>query len=510
MTPSSHKTIVQFKSPQREVARFLFRSRETQKARAKGKSREIELVRRENQRLRRENLQLQAQQAESQLRIAQMQIQIQQLQSAPVQLPVDPPLPYHTYGPSMISLAINLACTVGLRAAPAVMKTFFSWLKVNPRIPEWTSIRTWLCRYGVGLMELPIEHAEDWIFMADHSNQIGTDKVLVILGIRARDLPPIGRPLRYSDMRVLAVVPGSDWKREDVAKEYELLAKQIGTPMAIVTDGAVELRESVSGLENTGKIVIMFRDFKHVAANEFKHQLESDPRFSAFMTKLGQCRGAIQQTELGHLTPPSLKPKARFMNLESIFHWAEMVCWQLSTPRSKGRRNVEAKRMNQKLGWLRSFVKDIERWSRCQAIISKSLGIINEEGLYRGSSENLANALSFMGGCEASDQMISNLVSFVKDQEQQLREGMRLPGSTEILESSFGQYKLLERQHSKGGFTSLIAAFPALLTTCTPASVKETFIKVSVKRMKEWTSEKLGQTLNAKRQEAYAEFAAAN
>jgi hypothetical protein len=114
-----------------------------------------------------------------------------------------------------------------------------------------------------------------------------------------------------------------------------------------------------------------------------------------------------------------------------------------------------------------------------------------------------------MGGCEASDGMISKFVAFVLESEQQLGEGMRVPGSTEILESSFGQLKLLEGQHSKGGFTSLIAAFPALLSNCTPAIVKETFTRVSVKELKKWTTKKLGQTLNSRRQEAYAEFAAA-
>ena len=508
MNSSSPKTLDQFKSPQPVVSQILLRSRETQRKRANRKSLKIKELQTENQKLRRKILQLQAQQDCFQSQADHTQVQIHNLHNAPIQLAVDPPLPHHTYGPKMISLAINLACAVGLRAAETVLTTFFNWLDVKTKIPDWTSIRTWLCRYGVGLLEKPLERAEDWILMADHSNQIGTDKILVILGIRACNLPPSGRPLRYSDMRVMAIVPGSDWKREDVAKQYELLAEKIGTPMAIVTDGAVELRESVSGLENAGKIVLMFRDFKHVAANEFKHQLEADPRFSAFLTKLGQCRSAIQQTELGHFTPPSPKTKARFMNLEAIIHWAEMTLWQLSTPRSKGRRGIDAKRIHKKLGWLRSFRPDIERWSRCQAVISKSLGIINEEGLYRGASENLAAALNFMGGCEASEQLKSNLVNFVQAQEQQLGAGMRVPLSTEILESSFGQYKLLEGQHSKGGFTSLLAAFPGLLSECTAARVKETFTRISVKELKAWTSNKLGETLASRRQQAYAEFAA--
>lgn len=123
----------------------------------------------------------------------------------------------------MIALAINIACAVGLRAAENVIKAFFDWLKIKTPIPDWTSIRMWLCRYGVGLLEEPIERADDWILMADHSNQIGTDKVLVILGIRDSHMPPSGQALRYEDMRVMAVVPGTNWQREDVAKQYKLV-----------------------------------------------------------------------------------------------------------------------------------------------------------------------------------------------------------------------------------------------------------------------------------------------
>ncbi len=52
--------------------------------------------------------------------------------------------------------------------------------------------------------------------------------------------------------------------------------------------------------------------------------------------------------------------------------------------------------------------------------------------------------------------MINEHTAFVADSENQLEEGMRVPQSTEILESSFGLYKTLEKQHSKGGFTGLI------------------------------------------------------
>ncbi len=79
--------------------------------------------------------------------------------------------------------------------------------------------------------------------------------------------------------------------------------------------------------------------------------------------------------------------------------------------------------------------------------------------------------------------------------------------STEILESSFGLFKQLERQHSKGGFTSLVAALGALLKPATPQTIRRDFARVSVKQMRAWVTQNLKTTLASKRQTAYAEFA---
>ena len=102
--------------------------------------------------------------------------------------------------------------------------------------------------------------------------------------------------------------------------------------------------------------------------------------------------------------------------------------------------------------------------------------------------------------------MMARLLRFVRQAEGQLSEGQRLPLSTEILESSFGLLKQLEGQHSKGGFTSLLAAYGCLLERATPESIREDFERVRVKDVKAWVAENLGQTVTAKRKVAYHEY----
>jgi len=72
-------------------------------------------------------------------------------------------------------------------------------------------------------------------------------------------------------------------------------------------------------------------------------------------------------------------------------------------------------------------------------------------------------------------------IDWIKQSSGKLNTGERSWLSAEILESLFGEYKLLERQHSKGGFTRLIAAIPALCTKATRGIVRQAFRAVDSK-----------------------------
>lgn len=355
-------------------------------------------------------------------------------------------------------------------------------------------------------MKEPLEAADDWVWLADHSNQIGPEKTLVVLAVRASRLPPPGKALRHEDMRVLTVQPGTMWKREDMAKVYTELAAKYGSPRAVLTDGAVELREGAECLKKPSSATIVLQDFKHKAANFFQAMIGKDARFIEFSSLLGRTRSAIQQTELAHLTPPGQKQKARFMNLAPTLHWASATLWLLEHPQARARQYVTPERLEEKLGWIRPFALDLAAWRECQGVVDRGLKLINEQGLFCGAGAQLRAAMGTDLGHATSRKLADALVKFVTDAEGQLKAGERLPMSTEILESSFSLYKQLERQHSKGGFTSLLASFAALLKKPTSETIKHALNRVSVKDVKQWVRDNLGSTLTSKRLATYQEF----
>ena len=500
------KRTKEFKSSLSVVAACLLKSRETKAAKCRRQREEIDEFKRQLEQQRR--LLQQQEEKTAELRRYIQQLEMQQHANRAPALPADPPIGSHGYGPRMISLAVNVAKRVGLRAAEDVLKICFEWFGVSHAIPSWTAIRGWLLRLGVAAINEPAEPADDWIWLADHSNQIGQEKVLAVLGVRASQLPEPGTTLKHEHVRVLTVKPGLHWKRGDMSNAYDELAERFGAPRAVLVDGAPELRDGAEILKKRGKNPLVLRDFKHKAANLLESMVGNTERFQEFCRHLGRTRAGIQQTELAHLAPLTPKQKARFMNLAATLNWATMVLWVLEHPQAQSRQGLTPERLEQKLGWLREFADNLAVWNECQLVVSKSVTFINEQALSQGASAALRDELGELIHT-TSRNLAERLIGFVKEAEELLQPGERLPMSTEILESSFGLYKQLERQHSRGGFTSLLAAYAALLRPATPASVKEAFRRVSTKDVKQWVADHFGPTLTSKRRAAYVEHSKA-
>jgi hypothetical protein len=498
-----------YKSPLRVVAWTLWRTRERKTLKCRRLKGQLHEARRTIAGCEAEIQRLKEEIGELKQKTRCLEEQNRQQVRSGYRLPEDPRIKGHKFGCRMIRLAVNLARVVGLRPAERVLQIVWEWLGVKQQLPDWATIRTWLLRVGVATLREPIERADDWIWMADHSNQIGPEKALVVLGVRASQLPPRGHTLKHEDVHLLTVRPGTAWKREDMAAAYRELAERYGAPRAVLCDGAVELRDGAQCLQNQRSDTIVLQDFKHKAAIFLKAAVGDDPRFADFNTHLGKTRSAIQQTELAHLTPPGPKPKARFMNLASTLDWAATVLWLLEHPEAKARDSLRPERLEEKLGWLRSFAGELAEWRECQQVVKAGVTFINEQGLSGGTGEQLRVAIGTNLVHAASQQLAQRLVDFVTAMEGQLKEGERLPMSTEILESTFALYKQLERQHSKGGFTSLLAGFGALLKSATDESIRRAFSTVSVKDVHQWTRENLGVTLTSKRLATYKEYRSA-
>jgi len=135
----------------------------------------------------------------------------------------------------------------------------------------------------------------------------------------------------------------------------------------------------------------------------------------------------------------------------------------------------------------RSQFFDRVRWNQCQEVIDRSMSVINLHGLDAKTKELVEQSLNEHNpnwqneDCSAT-RIAVQLIDWIKQSSGKLKAAERAWLLTEILESLFGKYKQLERQHSKGGFTRLIAAIPTLCIQATREIVRQAFRAVDTKR----------------------------
>jgi hypothetical protein len=160
--------------------------------------------------------------------------------------------------------------------------------------------------------------------------------------------------------------------------------------------------------------------------------------------------------------------------------------------------------LEEKLGWLREFEADVAEWAEWQQVVNVTVEFVNRQGIYRGVAKQLRTELHPYREHPSSLCLARELLAFVAKQARRARPGERFPGSTEVLESCFGRFKQLEKQQARGGFTSLLLGFGALLAETSAEAVAQAMRQSPTKAIFQWCADHLGTTLFGRRRQAFA------
>jgi hypothetical protein len=359
----------------------------------------------------------------------------------------------------------------------------------------------------VGLYELSSEKekADDWVWMMDHTIQLGPWKCLIVIGIRLSCWLSDRRPLRHEDMTLLDLTPMEQSTGEKVYERLCATAEMTGVPRAVVTDGGTDLKRGMEFFQEDHPEVHQVLDTKHKIATLLKKELESDDRWASFVTQTNKTKLGVTQTSLAYLNPPSLKTKARYMNLGTLVSWAVQTLAYLDRPLSISGQPVDRQKLKEKLGWLRGYRKPLKRWSELLAIAQTAERYVNEEGIHSLTCTELGTRLESLATTAAARRLEGALLSFLADQASTLANHERLIGSTEVLESIIGKYKRLQSSHSKGGMTAMLLSIGAIVGRQATATIKTALQTVTTANVITWCRDHLGVTLQAQRKLALSD-----
>ena len=217
-----------------------------------------------------------------------------------------------------------LAGALGLPKAPCA-QTIINW------VLRLTIVRIDAARTVRGLPLDPAPFTNGLIWMIDISIGLGSGKIVAVLALDAHhhQLESGAPALRH--VHCIGVAVADSWTGETIAELLKRLIAQMGRPAAYLKDNGSELHQAVALLADDGLASPCLDDISHAAASMLKRTSHHHPAFERFVSACGRASGKLKHTLLACLVPPTVRTKARFMNVHRFVTWADRVL-QLSPP----------------------------------------------------------------------------------------------------------------------------------------------------------------------------------
>jgi hypothetical protein len=195
-----------------------------------------------------------------------------------------------------------------------VIEIVVAMLGLTLPCPSWSTGRAGLLRIGYYKLTRSKVQADDWVWIVNHTVQVGAEKCLVILGIRLCDLPPAGHSLCHAEVEPIELLPVEHSDGEVVYQQLEKATAKTGVPREIVSDHGTDVKAGIEKFCDQHPQTSAVYDIKHKTAAVLKREWEHDPAWLAFTQQASRTQSQLRQTDLAALTPPSQKTKARYMN----------------------------------------------------------------------------------------------------------------------------------------------------------------------------------------------------
>jgi hypothetical protein len=356
--------------------------------------------------------------------------------------------------------------------------------------PCATTVRSWVLRLGYAHLTRPLSHDHRWVWLIDHTLQIGSTKLFVIVGVPLDRVPFGVRALQLADLQLVVMVPMEDANQDRVAEELEKAIARTGVPRQIVADGATNLQKGILRFQERHPQTASVPDATHHAANLLKFYWENDPRWSAFTRRMNEKAAAIRQTRSAHLLAPKLRNKARYMSVGAFVRFGRILLQKLS----EAEPNVE---VVQHYGWVREYADALAAWSQQHELVEVMLRQVRVEGLFKRGEAVLDEAWQRLGASAdtVSVALRNRLRAYVGRYGRELPMGERLVGSTEVLESAFGMQKRLSRDQSESGLTVLSVGLGIMLGEATAEQMRADADRVPENAVGNWAKRTLGKTV---------------
>lgn len=416
---------------------------------------------------------------------------------------------HHTYSLGLItlSLLLQVSACVGLRGVEKVGQVLTRFFPFTASIPSWSSHRLWLLRVGYYKLTRPKERADDWVWIVDLTIQAGSMKCLTVLGRRrsAWEDTRKNKTLSQADMEPITLVPVEQSNGEIVYQPLEEARQKTGVPRQIIADKGSDVKAGIEKFIQQHPETDYIYDVKHFTACLLEGEFKSDPMWVEFTQWASQTRSAVHQTPFFYLEPPNQRSKSRYMNMDILVDWGVNILAFLDHLQERCPDPSEREIIQEKMDWILPFRAELAEWKTILELVGKTEIYVRTQGLSQGGDQALRSLLRLAPpSTERTIRMRWSLIEYVLDESLKAQPGECLLGSSEVIESVFGKFKYMQREHEKGCLTAMVLAIPAMVSQTTQEVVQSALEAVPVQKVRTWMKETFGKSPRTKRKEAFS------
>jgi hypothetical protein len=390
-----------------------------------------------------------------------------------------------------------LHTSASLRGAAATFAVFVRHFHLDVPVPSFTTLRAWILRLGCYALLRPLPQDLPWLWIIDHTIQIGSKKLFLIVGCPLSAVPFGQRCLSLADLHLIALVPMEQSDQYLVHRELEKASQRTGAPRLIVSDQGGDLVKGIAHFQQGHGSTLAVGDIAHFGANVLENRWQRDPQWKNLLQRLAQTNQQIRQSSDAFLLSPTLRNKSRFMNVGPLLRFARRLLTLLN-------QEVPHERTQQRYGWLLEYQEDLAGWLEQYELVDQTIENVRRHGLHADTLADLEKAWGAESMRGGTKMVRGHLRAYVSKNVRQAKPGETLVASSEVLESAFGKLKAKAAENGRGELTGMAMSLGAMLGSHDAESVREALDAVPQKKAEGMIARLLGRTLSWFRHQLFA------
>jgi len=393
-----------------------------------------------------------------------------------------------------------LDAVVSYRSVPRILqlldqKTPFSlkW------IPHFTSVINWTLRFGLGRLKQVSPIIEPWLAIIDHSIDVGTKKVLVVLRVKMDALAHRKGAVRLEDCECIGMKVCEKVNGDTIALELERIFNQAGTPLGVIKDNDYTLQKGVRlWSEKQDKIVHVIEDIGHVIATALKKQFGESKGYKRLTIATTKGAKRLRQTEFAFLVPPKLRTKGRFQSISKLGKWADKMIDVLGV-KGRAKKGSLLSKLRLALPNFSRLKPFIKRFALTTACVSQVMKILKKEGLDQKRYEQCCSLVQNLPKHSLVKKRLLIWLEQHLDIQQKITS-MPLLISSDIIESLFGHFKYILERSPQADMNRTTLLIPALCGKLNGRELTQILNQTPHSDLKKWEDENIPYTMRRKRQ----------